>query len=112
MDRLAESIYEFEAKILRRKQAYAASAKDPTHWKVFHQSRQHHLQLLPCHLLPHAIPVPGALLAMRVTPAMLTDRRLPSHYAIRRSPKAGFRGLLQRMLQIGANNYPKSLNFR
>jgi exodeoxyribonuclease-1 len=33
-----------------------------------------------CRLLPHVIPAPGALLATRVTPAMLTDPRLPSHY--------------------------------
>lgn len=33
-----------------------------------------------CRLLPHAIPAPGALLATRVTPAMLIDPSLPSHY--------------------------------
>lgn len=33
-----------------------------------------------CRLLPHVIPAPGALLATRVTPAMLTDPSLPSHY--------------------------------
>lgn len=33
-----------------------------------------------CRLLPHVIPAPGALLATRVTPAMLTDPNLPSHY--------------------------------
>ena len=33
-----------------------------------------------CRLLPHVIPAPGALLATRVTPAMLTDPGLPSHY--------------------------------
>lgn len=33
-----------------------------------------------CRLLPHVIPAPGALLATRVTPAMLTDSSLPSHY--------------------------------
>jgi exodeoxyribonuclease-1 len=33
-----------------------------------------------CRLLPHMIPAPGALLATRVTPAMLTDPSLPSHY--------------------------------
>ena len=33
-----------------------------------------------CRLLPHVIPAPGALLATRVTPAMLTDPTLPSHY--------------------------------
>lgn len=33
-----------------------------------------------CRLLPHVIPAPGALLATRVTPAMLTDLSLPSHY--------------------------------
>ena len=33
-----------------------------------------------CRLLPHVIPAPGALLATRVTPAVLTDSTLPSHY--------------------------------
>lgn len=33
-----------------------------------------------CRLLPHVLPAPGALLATRVTPAMLTDPNLPSHY--------------------------------
>jgi exodeoxyribonuclease I len=33
-----------------------------------------------CRLLPHVIPAPGALLATRVTPAMLSDPSLPSHY--------------------------------
>jgi len=33
-----------------------------------------------CRLLPHVIPAPGALLATRVTPAMLTNPSLPSHY--------------------------------
>ena len=33
-----------------------------------------------CRLLPHVIPAPGALLATRVTPAMLTNPNLPSHY--------------------------------
>ena len=33
-----------------------------------------------CRLLPHVVPAPGALLATRVTPAMLTDCSLPSHY--------------------------------
>lgn len=33
-----------------------------------------------CRLLPHVIPAPGALLATRVTPAMLTDSSLPPHY--------------------------------
>ena len=33
-----------------------------------------------CRLLPHVVPAPGALLATRVTPAMLTDPSLPSHY--------------------------------
>lgn len=33
-----------------------------------------------CRLLPHVIPAPGALLATRVTPTMLTDPSLPSHY--------------------------------
>lgn len=34
-----------------------------------------------CRLLPHVVPAPGALLATRVTPAMLTDPSLPAHYA-------------------------------
>ena len=33
-----------------------------------------------CPLLPYVIPAPGALLAPGVTPAMLTDCDLPSHY--------------------------------
>lgn len=33
-----------------------------------------------CRLLPHVVPAPGALLATRVTPAMLTDPSLPTHY--------------------------------
>ena len=33
-----------------------------------------------CRLLPHIVPSPGALRATRVTPAMLTDPALPSHY--------------------------------
>ena len=33
-----------------------------------------------CRLLPHVIPAPGALLATRITPAILTDPSLPSHY--------------------------------
>jgi exodeoxyribonuclease-1 len=33
-----------------------------------------------CRLQPHVIPAPGALLATRVTPAMLTDPALPTHY--------------------------------
>ncbi len=33
-----------------------------------------------CRLLPHVVPAPGALLATRVTPAMLTDDSLPTHY--------------------------------
>ncbi|MDG1431650.1 MAG: exonuclease domain-containing protein [Paracoccaceae bacterium] len=33
-----------------------------------------------CRLLPHTIPAPGALLATRITQAMLTDSCLPSHY--------------------------------
>jgi exodeoxyribonuclease-1 len=35
---------------------------------------------LRCRLQPHVVPAPGALLATRVTPAMLTDPSLPSHY--------------------------------
>lgn len=38
-----------------------------------------------CRLLLHVIPAPGALLATRVTPGMLTDPSLPTHYeAMRR----------------------------
>jgi exodeoxyribonuclease-1 len=33
-----------------------------------------------CRLLPHVVPAPGALLATRVTPAMLTNPSLPTHY--------------------------------
>ncbi len=33
-----------------------------------------------CRLLPHIIPSPGALRVNRITPAMLTDTALPSHY--------------------------------
>jgi len=33
-----------------------------------------------CRLLHHIVPAPGALLATRVTPAMLTDASLPTHY--------------------------------
>ena len=33
-----------------------------------------------CRLLPHVVPAPGALRVTRVTPAMLTDPALPSHY--------------------------------
>ena len=33
-----------------------------------------------CRLLPHVVPAPGALLATRMSPAMLTDPSLPTHY--------------------------------
>ena len=33
-----------------------------------------------CRLLPHIVPSPGALRVTHVTPAMLTDPALPSHY--------------------------------
>ncbi len=33
-----------------------------------------------CRLLPHVVPAPGALLVTGVTPAMLTDPSLPTHY--------------------------------
>ena len=33
-----------------------------------------------CRLLPHIVPSPEALRVTRVTPAMLTDQNLPSHY--------------------------------
>ena len=38
-----------------------------------------------CRLLPHVVPAPGALLATRVTPAMLTDPSLPTHYEAMRT---------------------------
>jgi exodeoxyribonuclease-1 len=38
-----------------------------------------------CRLLPHLIPAPGAMLATRVTPAMLEDTSLPTHYAAMRA---------------------------
>ncbi len=33
-----------------------------------------------CRLLPHVVPSPGAMRATRVTPTMLTDTSLPTHY--------------------------------
>ena len=41
-----------------------------------------------CRLLPHIVPSPGALRATRVTPAMLTDRALTSHYEAIRQIRA------------------------
>ena len=41
-----------------------------------------------CCLLPHIVPSPGALRATRVTPAMLTDPALPSHYETIRQVQA------------------------
>ena len=41
-----------------------------------------------CRLLPHIIPSPIALRITRVTPAMLTDSALPSHYAMIRQIRA------------------------
>ena len=41
-----------------------------------------------CQLLPHVIPSPGALRINRVTPAMLTDPALPSHYEMIRQIRA------------------------
>ena len=38
-----------------------------------------------CRLLPHVVPAPGALLATRVRPDMLTDPSLPTHYEATRS---------------------------
>lgn len=35
-----------------------------------------------CRIQPHIIPAPEALLATRVSPAMLTDPQLPSHYQL------------------------------
>ncbi len=37
-----------------------------------------------CQLHPHVVPSPGALLATRVTPATLTDPRLPTHFEMMR----------------------------
>jgi exodeoxyribonuclease-1 len=33
-----------------------------------------------CRLLPHVVPAPGALLANRISPAILVDPSLPTHY--------------------------------
>ena len=41
-----------------------------------------------CRLLPHVVPSPGALRVTRVTPAMLTDPALPSHYEAIRQIRA------------------------
>ena len=41
-----------------------------------------------CRLLPHIVPSPGALRATSVTPAMLTDPALPSHYEAIRQIRA------------------------
>ena len=41
-----------------------------------------------CRLLPHVVPSPGALLVTGVTPAMLTDSSLPSHYEAIRQIRA------------------------
>ena len=41
-----------------------------------------------CRLLPHIVPSPGALRATRVTPVMLTDPALPSHYEAIRQIRA------------------------
>ena len=41
-----------------------------------------------CRLLPHIVPSPGALRATRVTPSMLTDPTLPSHYEAIRQIRA------------------------
>jgi exodeoxyribonuclease-1 len=35
---------------------------------------------LRCRLLPHIVPSPGALRATTISPAILTDLALPSHY--------------------------------
>jgi len=44
-----------------------------------------------CRLLPYVVPSPGALLATGVTPAMLTDPYLPSHYEAMRQIQAKLR---------------------
>ena len=41
-----------------------------------------------CRLLPHVVPSPAALVVNRVTPAMLTDEKLPSHYEALRQIRA------------------------
>ena len=41
-----------------------------------------------CRLLPHIVPSPGALRATTVTPAILTDPTLPSHYEAIRQIRA------------------------
>ena len=41
-----------------------------------------------CRLLPHIVPAPGALRVTGVTPAMLTDPDLPSHYEMIRQIRA------------------------
>jgi exodeoxyribonuclease I len=41
-----------------------------------------------CRLLPHIVPSPGAMRATGVTPAMLTDPVLPSHYEAIRQVRA------------------------
>jgi exodeoxyribonuclease-1 len=43
---------------------------------------------LRCRLSPHIVPSPEALLVNRVTPAMLTDSRLPSYYEALRAVRA------------------------
>lgn len=41
-----------------------------------------------CRLLPHIVPAPGALRVTKVTPAMLTDPSLPSHFEAIREIRA------------------------
>ena len=41
-----------------------------------------------CRLLPHIVPAPGALRVTGVTPAMLTDSALPTHYDAMRQVRA------------------------
>ena len=41
-----------------------------------------------CRLLPHVVPSPGALMTTRVTPDMLVDKLLPSHYEAVRKIRA------------------------
>lgn len=41
-----------------------------------------------CRVLPHIVPSPGALRATKISPAMLTDPALPSHYEAMRQIRA------------------------
>ncbi|WP_299698832.1 exonuclease domain-containing protein [uncultured Tateyamaria sp.] len=45
-----------------------------------------------CRILPHVVPAPGALLATSVTPEMLTDVSLPTHYNAMKNVAQKLRG--------------------